>query len=154
MKALTLNESMQLLAENYIGRLGYISKERSQIVPITYYYDPDLKSILSYSGPGSKIDAMRKNSLVCFQVDEITNLENWKSVLMYGRFEEMERIDAKYMLHLFSQGVKRVIENKEKIFPDFIHNFSSKTNDLKTPIVYRIHIEEIKGRQRNSNSGD
>jgi len=143
------NESAQLLAENYIGRLGYISKKRPEIIPITYYYDPEENIILSYSGEGSKIEALRKNPLVSFQVDEITSLEKWKSVLLYGRFEELKGIDAKYMLHSFSEGVKAIIENKQKSSPDFISEFSSKTNNSDTPIVYRIHIDEIIGRQRD-----
>ena len=149
MKTMTIKESTQLLAENYIGRLGYISKERPEIIPITYYYDPEQKIILSYSGPGSKIDALRKNPLVTFQVDEIITLKEWKSVLLYGRFEELKGIDAKYMLRLFSEGVKKTIKNKGKSSPDFIHDFSSKKSSSDTPIVYRIHIEEIVGRQRD-----
>jgi nitroimidazol reductase NimA-like FMN-containing flavoprotein (pyridoxamine 5'-phosphate oxidase superfamily) len=149
MKAMTSNESIQLLAKNFIGRIGYISKRRPEIIPITYYFDPEQNSILSYSGPGSKIEAMRKNPLVSFQVDDITTLENWKSVLLHGRFEELKGSDAKYMLHLFSEGVKKVIKTKEKYCPDFIQDFSSKTNNSNTPIVYRIHIDELSGRQRD-----
>ena len=149
MKTITSTESTQLLAENYIGRLGYISKERVEIIPITYYFDPDHNSILSYSGQGSKIDAMRKNPLISFQVDEITNLEKWKSVLLYGKFEELTGIDAKHMLRIFSQGVKKVIKNKEHSYPGFIQNFSSKEESSDTPIVYRINIDEITGRERS-----
>jgi uncharacterized protein len=148
MKLMTTNESIKLLSENYIGRLGYLSKGRPEIIPITYYFDPEHQGILTYSGQGNKIDAMRKNPMVSFQVDEITSLEKWKSVLLFGSFEELEGIDAKYMLHQFSEGVKKVIELKEKSSPDFIQEFSSKINSPDTPIVYRINIEEIIGRQR------
>lgn len=149
MKTITSTESTQILAENYIGRLGYISKERVEIIPITYYLDPEHNSILSYSGQGNKIDAMRKNPLVSFQVDEITNLEKWKSVLLYGRFEELTGIDAKYILRIFSEGVKKVIKNKEHSYPNFIQNFSSKAESSDTPIVYRINIQEVTGRERS-----
>ncbi|PRX48827.1 pyridoxamine 5'-phosphate oxidase family protein [Salegentibacter salegens] len=148
MRAMTLIESTQLLAENYIGRLGYLSRGRGEIIPITYYYDPEQNSILSYSGQGGKIEAMRKNPLVTFQVDEISTLEKWKSVLLYGKFTELEGTDAKYMLHFFSEGVKKTIKNKGKSIPDFIENFSSKSNS-NSPIVYRIDIDEINGRQRD-----
>lgn len=148
MRVMTLNESTQLLADNYIGRLGYISRRRAEIIPITYYYDPEQNSILTYSGQGSKIEAMRKNPLVTFQVDEISTLEKWKSVLLYGKFEELEGPDAKNILRLFSEGVRRVIKNKGKTCPDFIENFSSKSNS-DSPIVYRINIDDINGRQRD-----
>ena len=149
MQPMTINESIRLLSENYIGRLGYFSQSRPEIIPITYYFDPENHAILSYSGPGNKIEAMRKNPLITFQVDEITDLENWKSVLLYGSFEELEGIDAKAMLHQFSEGVKKVLENKEKSTPEFIREFSSKINSPDTPIVYRLNIDEINGRQRS-----
>ncbi|PKD17274.1 hypothetical protein APR41_18625 [Salegentibacter salinarum] len=145
---MTIDESTKLLADNYIGRLGYISRGRGEIIPITYYYDPEQKSILTYSGQGGKIEAMRKNPLVTFQVDEISSLEKWKSVLLYGTFEELEGTDAKYILRLFSEGVKKAIKNKGIPCPDFIENFSSKSNS-DAPIVYRINIDEINGRQRD-----
>jgi nitroimidazol reductase NimA-like FMN-containing flavoprotein (pyridoxamine 5'-phosphate oxidase superfamily) len=148
METMTSTDSTRILAENYIGRLGYFSRERVEIIPITYYFDPEHNSILSYSGQGNKIEAMRKNPLVSFQVDEITNLEKWKSVLIYGRFEELTGIDAKYMLHIFSEGVKKTIKTKEQSYPDFIQNFSSKAESSDIPIVYRINIDEITGRQR------
>lgn len=146
---MTTDECIQLLSENYIGRLGYMSKGKMEIIPITYYFDPENKSILTYSGQGNKIEAMRKNPLVSFQVDEIITLDKWKSVLLYGKFEELKGIDAKYMLHLFSEGVKKTIKNKENSSPDFIQDFSSKIDSPDTPIVYRIQIDEIIGRQRD-----
>ncbi|APS40526.1 MULTISPECIES: pyridoxamine 5'-phosphate oxidase family protein [Salegentibacter] len=147
MRAMTTEESIKLLAHNYIGRLGYISRARGEIIPITYYYNPEQHSILTYSGQGGKIEAMRKNPLVTFQVDEISSLEEWKSVLLYGKFEELEGADAKYMLRLFSEGVKKVIKNTGNPCPDFIENFSSKSNS-ESPVVYRINIDEVNGRQR------
>jgi len=150
MKALKPNECNVILAKNYIGRIGYLSKGRAEIIPITYYYDAERNSILTYSGQGNKINAIRENPLVSFQVDEIASLEKWQSVLLYGRFEELTGIDAKFMLRLFSEGVKKVITEKEKSCPDFIKNFSSKTTNADAPIVYRILIEEINGKKRDT----
>ncbi len=149
MKVLTPQESLQLLADNYIGRIGYISKGRPEIIPITYYYDSGQNSIVSYSGQGNKIDAMRKSEGISFQVDEIINLRNWKSVLLYGKYEELSGIDAKRMLHVFSEGVKNLILKKEQSSPDAISEFSSKIESSDIPIVYRINIDEYTGRQRD-----
>jgi hypothetical protein len=32
---------------------------------------------------------MRTNPLVCVQADEVTNSEQWISVIVFGRFEEL-----------------------------------------------------------------
>ena len=37
--SLNEKECMNILAENYIGQLAYIYKDRPFIVPITYYFD-------------------------------------------------------------------------------------------------------------------
>ncbi|MFX0557851.1 pyridoxamine 5'-phosphate oxidase family protein [Maribacter sp. CXY002] len=148
MTDLTKKDCLQLLENNYIGRLAFISAGHPEILPITYYYDKKKNSIITYSGDGGKIKAMRQNGSVSFQVDEIISLDKWKSVLLYGDYEEMSGIDAKHLLHEFSEGVKKIIQKKEYLSPQFISEFSSKLNTDTTPIVYRINISEIKGKQR------
>lgn len=147
-KDLNSESCKQLLASNYIGRIGYITKNNTDIIPITYYYDADRHSIISYSGEGFKIDAMRKNESVSFQVDEIENINQWKSVLLYGTFEELSGSDAKRLLHEFSEGVKKNILKKENASPKFIGEFSSKLRAMGSPVVYRINISGMTGKQR------
>ena len=148
MKELTQEECLALLAGNYIGRMAYISKGRAEIIPITYYFDPEQHAVISYSGEGTKIEAMRQNRSVSFQVDEINTLDQWRSVLLYGTYEELSGMDAKYQLHKFSEGVKKAILKKEKTNLQFISEFSSKADSNGTPIVYRIKITEVHGKQR------
>lgn len=148
MKDLTKEQCLTLLKENYIGRLGYMAKGSPEIIPITYFYDSKMNSILTYSGVGGKIEAMRKSTSVAFQIDEITSLDNWKSVLILGEYEELTGIDAKHLLHVFSEGVKKVILEKENRSTEFIGDFSSKLDTDGYPIVYRINISEIKGKQK------
>jgi len=144
-------ECVTLLEQNYIGRLAYISGGCPHIVPITYFYDPETHSITSYSSEGHKIQEMRKNTAVCLAVDEIASISNWKSVLLQGTFEELSRIDAKHMLHEFSEGVKKVIKNNYGEHPKYISEFSAKIDAEDTPIVFRIKITELTGKLRKNN---
>ncbi|MCJ7468611.1 MAG: pyridoxamine 5'-phosphate oxidase family protein [Maribacter sp.] len=150
MEDLSTKECIELLGNNYIGRIAYILKGSPEIVPITYFFDPENNSIISYSGKGGKIEAMRQNSSVSFQVDEISNVVHWKSVLIHGEYEELEGLTAKHLLHKFSEGVKKLVHEKEKTNPKFIREFSSKIKKNGIPIVYRINIKEVFGRQRES----
>jgi nitroimidazol reductase NimA-like FMN-containing flavoprotein (pyridoxamine 5'-phosphate oxidase superfamily) len=150
-KDLDKKACVDLLRKNYIGRLAYIIGESPYVVPITYYYyDQNGNSIISYSLEGLKIDAMRKNQYVALEVDEIESVNHWKSVLVHGVFEELERIDAKKMLHEFSEGVKKIINTSNAKDVNFIHEFSRKlsTEAKNSPIVYRINIDEITGKFR------
>ncbi|WP_298930878.1 pyridoxamine 5'-phosphate oxidase family protein [uncultured Allomuricauda sp.] len=145
---LKMDECLELLGENYIGRLGFIARSSPYITPITYFYDAEEKSILSYSTEGLKIDAMRKFPSVSLQVDEISTIQNWKSVLIHGEFEELQGSTAKKYLRKFSLGVQETIAKKVHESPKFISDFSSRLSERKLPIVYRIHINDISGRYR------
>jgi hypothetical protein len=144
-------ECKALLEQNYIGRLAYISGGFPHIVPITYFYDSKTNSITSYSSEGHKIKEMRKNTSVCLAADEIASITNWKSVLVQGTYEELSSIDAKHMLHEFSEGVKNVIKNNYGEHPKYISEFSAKINAEDTPIVFRIKITELTGKLRKNN---
>src|SRR5690606_17542919 len=101
-----------ILENNYVGHLGYIHQNRPYIVPITYYFDKVKSAIICYSGGGHKMNAMRKNTEVCLQVDTINTVNNWKSILVHGKFKQHFGSDAKAYLHQFSLGVKDLIIDK------------------------------------------
>ncbi len=149
-KDLKQEDCIELLRENYIGRLGYVIGKNPFVVPITYYYHEGKgNGIISYSLGGHKIDAMRNNRCISLQIDEIKSASHWKSVLVHGEFEELKQIDAKNLLRQFSQGVKNIINRSTGENVQFIHEFSSKLQSKgSSPIVYRINILEITGKQR------
>lgn len=141
-------EAIQILENNYIAHLAYISGSSPYIVPVTYYYDSETHTIISYSSEGHKISAMRKNPVVSICVNEIKTVADWKSVLVHGIYEELKRIDAKHMLHRFSKGIKDIIHRTEEKQAQFISDFSAKIEKQEMPLVFRIQINEIIGKQR------
>lgn len=149
-EAMKEEECEALLGNNFIGRIAYIAFGVPYVVPMTYYYRKEAeKSLLLYSLEGHKIDAMRKNRQVCFQVDEIDSIARWRSVQAQGEFEEVAQTDAKELLHEFSQGIKELINHKPGREVHFIHEFSSKLKAQKSsPVVCRINIREITGKKR------
>lgn len=148
-KNLEMSECLEVLGQNYIGRLAYISGKTPHINPITYFHDAEEKSILSYSSPGHKIEAMERYGEVAFQVDEIESIQKWRSVLLQGRFEQLKGSTAKKYLHKFAEGVQRAIAKKSGEAPHFIKDFSSRLQSRGLPIVYRIHTTDIVGKVRD-----
>ncbi|NAY91329.1 flavin mononucleotide-binding protein [Muricauda sp. JGD-17] len=150
-KELKPEECKGLLKNHYVGRLAYLAGKVPFVAPITYFYysEDGNDSIISYSLEGHKIDAMRNHQNVSLQVDEIESINKWKSVLAHGAFEELHQIDAKRLLHKFAQGVKDLINRDPDKNVQFIQDFSSKLQaENDSPIVYRINIHEITGKQR------
>ena len=115
---------------------------------MTYYFKEKENVIICYSGEGHKINAMRKHNSISLEVAEIDSVNNWKSVVAHGSFQELKGIDAKSQLHSFSLGVQEIIMAKEKRDLNFISEFSAKIYKEKVPIVFLIKIDEITGKRR------
>ena len=83
-----LNETQinNLLLSQSVGRLGRINRKNPYITPVNYAFDG--KDIYGQIRKGMKLDIMRKNPNVCFQVDMINNIANWQSVIITGVFQE------------------------------------------------------------------
>lgn len=82
------NEIEDLLSSEITGRIGCHAEGRTYVVPITYAYRAGV--VYCHTAEGQKIRMMRKNPDVCFEVDRIEDIGNWKSVVANGRFEELE----------------------------------------------------------------
>lgn len=148
MEDLRPKECIDLLNNNYIGHLAYISEGKPFTVPITYYYDQK-DSILAYASEGHKIDAMRKNTAVSLQVEEINGVKDWISILVHGEFKEITGANAKFLLHEFADGVKAIIHKKENLMPQYISEFTSDVYSRGITIVYRIKITKMTGKKMN-----
>ena len=83
-------ESLKLLEEIKIGRMGCCLNDAPYVIPIHYFFDG--KHIYVHSLPGRKIEMLRANPNVCLQVDEIKDEYNWRSVIVFGRYEELTAV--------------------------------------------------------------
>lgn len=147
-KDLNNKACLEILGKNYVGRLAFMAKGKPYVIPITYYYDHKDNSIISYSAEGHKIESMRIDHSIALQVDEVNSVNRWQSVLVQGLFEELQQIDAKFSLHEFTEGVKKVISEREHETPQFISEFSAKLKGGGSSVVYRMKIQGITGKQR------
>ena len=84
---LTRDEIEQLLLRATVARIGCHAEDRTYVVPITYAYDGECA--YAHSADGLKIRTMRTNPNVCFQVDDISDLSHWSSVVAWGPYEEL-----------------------------------------------------------------
>lgn len=138
----------EILDNNCIGHLAYVYNNSPYIVPITYYYDKKNLKIICYSSEGHKTNALRENNLVALEVSDITSINQWKSILVKGIFEESKGTNAKNELHRFSDGVKKLIKQNDNEELHFISEFSGKSNSEALPIVFHINLHEITGKER------
>ena len=141
-------EIQYILEHNYLGHLGYIYLNRPYVVPITYYFDKEQKSIICYSGQGHKIVAMLINTAVSLQVEEVDSVTNWKSVLIHGTFEPLKGVSAKVNLYKFTAGLRNIVLKKEHKKANFISELSSKIYNNENLVVFIIRIKQLIGKKR------
>lgn len=78
----------RLLADSIVGRIACNQPgDRPYLVPLAYAYDG--ASVFAVSGPGRKLDLMRADPRISFEVDRVEQSDRWESVVAEGEFEEV-----------------------------------------------------------------
>jgi nitroimidazol reductase NimA-like FMN-containing flavoprotein (pyridoxamine 5'-phosphate oxidase superfamily) len=143
---MTPDECRNALLKANVGRLGCAHDNQPYVVPINFAFDETY--IYGFSTLGQKIEWMRSNPLVCLEVDEIVSSDQWISIIVSGRYEELpdkpEFENARIRAHASLQ--KRAVWWE----PAYISQEHRERPHPLTPIFYRIHINKITGHRATS----
>ena len=138
---LTRQASLDLLARTHLGRLACTQGARPYVVPVYFAYNNGY--LYSFSTVGQKIEWMRANPLVCVEADEVVSPEQWVSVIVFGRYEELpdtpEWQGARTLAHTV---LKR---NAVWWEPAYVKTILHGTQRPLVPVFYRIHCLQITG---------
>lgn len=96
----------EVLRTEVIGRIGCHARGRTYVVPVTYVYDG--ASLFGHTGLGQKVVMMRENPIVCFEVEQLRDLPSWRSVIVYGRYEELHGDAADAALQLLVDRLQKM----------------------------------------------
>jgi uncharacterized protein len=88
---LTAAECAGVLERTNLGRLACSRLDQPYVVPINYSFDAERGCVYGFSMVGQKIEWMRENYRVCLEIEEITDRNDWTTVLVFGRYEELDR---------------------------------------------------------------
>jgi uncharacterized protein len=128
-----------------IGRIGCHAGGKTYIIPMNYVYGGE--DIYGCSVTGMKLDMMRVNPEVCFQVDQVKNLSNWKSVVVWGTFQELLGEEAAKALRLLTQRFTTLIASGQALHEMNVADvLDGHGLEQKKIAVYRIHVKEKTGR--------
>jgi hypothetical protein len=141
---LTNAQMDDLLKKQAIGRLGYRDNRKSYITPVTYAYDG--KYIYGQTDEGLKLNIIRENPSVCFEVDSIINMANWETVLLWGHFEELENDTAKKAREFLYNNLLDLLTSTTIHLHKHDHSYEEDDKNRIKQIVYRIGIAERTGR--------
>ena len=133
-----------ILSSQVLGRLGCTDGKQPYVVPVTYSYDGDC--IYGQMNDGLKLKILRKNPNVCFEVDMMTDMRNWQSVIVNGRFEELMNKKAEKARQLLFGRIFTLMTSST-IHPHE-HEVTGKIDDSirNKFVLYRIKIKKLTGR--------
>ncbi|MBL7737406.1 MAG: pyridoxamine 5'-phosphate oxidase family protein [Chitinophagaceae bacterium] len=145
---LTDAEIEETLAKAFVGRIGCHADDLTYVIPVSYAYDG--KYIYVRAGEGMKVNMMRKNPKVCFQVDQMENMANWRSVIAWGVFEELS--DPELRNHALEQLASRIYPLISSETVHLSREWPFKPADMASikGVVFRILIDQKTGRFENS----
>jgi nitroimidazol reductase NimA-like FMN-containing flavoprotein (pyridoxamine 5'-phosphate oxidase superfamily) len=135
-----------LLRSEVIGRVGCYAEKQIYVVPVAYVYDGEC--IYGHADEGMKLRLMRADPHVCFEVDHIENLANWRSAIVWGTFEELRGEDADKALLLLRRRLETLIETQSAADAHPLEGYVLYRMQSATRhgILYRIAIREKTGR--------
>jgi len=143
---LNKQEILSVLKRNYIGRIGCYFEDTPHIIPITYAFDLESGHIISHTREGFKSKIFRENPIVCLQVEELENLNNWKSIIIYGEFEELYGVTARKALHIFVKNIRPLVNTNDSQNVAFVSDISHSTHPDNQAKSYRIKPYRMAGK--------
>jgi uncharacterized protein len=139
---LTAEECTEVLSRVHLGHLACARSDQPYIVPIHFSFDAERHCVYSFATVGQKVRWMRENPKVCLEVAEIIDKNQWTSVVVIGRYEEIQSAPheaeaRRRAQHLFQQRA-------EWWFPAAAKVSSTEHSDI---VVFRIQIDRMSGRR-------
>jgi len=145
---MSVDECRRVLQKANLGRLACARDGQPYVVPINFAFDGTY--LYGFTTVGQKIEWMRSNPLVCLEIDEIIDENQWISIIVFGRYEELADMPkyakARVRAHAFLQ--KRAVWWE----PAYMSDEHRDQPHSLTPIFYRIHIKKMTGHRAASQS--
>jgi len=128
-------QAREVLQSAHLARLGCIVNGEPYVVPINCHLEGE--SLYSHSLQGLKINGLRENPRACVQVDEIDSDLNWRSVMAFGKFEEITDQDER------TEILTKLLRDFPMLTP--VESAIAEDGSPMEIVVFRIKIDRITG---------
>lgn len=139
--------SMDFLAAKRLGHLACANKGQPYITPCYFAYHD--QCIYGFSTVGQKIEWLRANPHACLQVDEIKSFQEWTSVIVFGRYEEL----LKSLENEATRELAYTLLHQHQFWwePGYARAVRHGIPRPLEPVYYRLFIDEISGHKATPN---
>jgi len=141
-----LNETQifNVLSSQALGRLACTDGLQPYIVPLTYHFNGS--HIYGQTKEGTKLNILRKNPNVCFETDVMTDMANWKCVLVFGKFEELDETESQNAREILFDSLYSLMTSSTLHAHEHAVNSVADDSNRVKPVMFRITIEKMTGR--------
>ncbi len=145
MGELTKDQIDNVLRSEVTGRIGCHAEGRTYVVPVSYAYDGE--HVYAHSADGLKVRTMRSNPNLCFEVEQIDDLANWRCVIGWGTYEELQGADEDQARRLLAERFAPLVTSETAHPPAWPRTEQDRVDDnVRRSIFYRIRLTEKTGR--------
>ena len=135
---LSHDEIAAVLLRNKVGHIAFSFNDRVDIQPIHYIYERGW--LYGRTSEGEKISTLKHNQWVAFEVDEVTDLFDWRSVVIHGSFWIMHPRGSPRAEELWTKAAELV----SRIVPGALTE-SDPVAFRQT--LFRIAVSDMRGRE-------
>jgi uncharacterized protein len=129
----------RILYAQTFGYIGCHVAGKTYIIPMNYVYDG--KNIYGHATDGMKLQMMRANARVCFQVDEVDDPAHWHHVITWGTFQELLGDEAARALYLLAQRLTTLIASGQSLHEMcYLEELPLGLTIRRKISVFRIHL--------------
>lgn len=126
-----------LLATEQVGRLAFTFRDRVDIEPVHYVYRDGW--IYGRTQLGTKVSILAHHPWVAFEVDHVTALFTWRSVVVHGRIEFPDPDGSAQDQARYADGVNAF----RTLVPDA---FTTQDPTPARDLIFLLPVDEITGR--------
>lgn len=138
---LSTGECEAILARNHVGRIAFAFKDRVDIEPIGYAF---AHGVINWrTSEGTKLDVLRRQPSVAFEVDEVDGPFDWRGVVVHGTVYQVEAAGSEHDRRAWAEALAALRAAQPGAF-------SPEDPAAFRTTVLQLHIMEIAGREARS----
>jgi nitroimidazol reductase NimA-like FMN-containing flavoprotein (pyridoxamine 5'-phosphate oxidase superfamily) len=132
-------EIIALLLRAHYGHLACARDDNPYVVPMNYVFDA--QGLYFFTTEGTKTEYMAANRKVCFQVEEITDAQRWRSVMVTGHAERVSGPAES------ERAMSLIVERNPTLTPALNVTKIGAWTRLNHVVIYRIRPAAFYGRK-------
>lgn len=132
------DEIEEIIARNKVGRIAFAFHDRVDIQPIHYVYERGW--LYGRTSEGEKIATLHHNQWVAFEIDEIKDTFDWRSVVVHGSFWRIHPLGSPHAEEIWAKAAELVA----RIVPGAL---TEQDPVGFRQILFRIAVSDVRGRE-------